>query len=103
MTLQKTVYIGPFVHSISLQELDICSSGAIGVDETGKISFVDRDVPASNEDSYDARKGDGWTAAKVVRVKGNGFFFPGFIGEKTLFPKMPRALPLQSLPPQKRP
>ncbi len=44
MTLEKTIYIGPFVHSESLTELDICPNGMIGVDEAGKIAFIRRDV-----------------------------------------------------------
>ena len=75
MAAEKTIYSGPFVHSKSLTELDICEDGAIGVDETGKIAFVLRDrqseqVPAT----------DGWDQARKVSIEGPGFFFPGFIG-----------------------
>jgi guanine deaminase len=77
-TLEKTIYKGPFVHSKSLQELDICQKGAIGVDEKGLIAFVERD------DVEGVSKKEGWENAKVVEVKDHGFFFPGFIGGFTL-------------------
>lgn len=77
-TQEHTIYVGPFVHSKSLQELDICQMGAIGVDGTGKIAFVERDV--TDVDSISQKSG--WNTAKIVRIQDNGFFFPGFIGEQ---------------------
>lgn len=76
MTLKKTVYVGPFVHCVSLQELEICTTGAIGVGETGKIAFVDRDVDVAG---YTPAREE-WKDAQIVRIQDNGFFFPGFIG-----------------------
>lgn len=74
--LQKTLYIGPFVHSESLKQLDICLNGVIGVGEDGKIAFIRRDLKGAQIPVE-----DGWEDAKVVRIGGVGFFFPGFIGE----------------------
>lgn len=73
--LEKTLYVGTFIHSISLTELEICEKGVIGVDEKGKIAFIEREGRGE--------KKEGWEAAKVVRIRGEGvgFFFPGFIGE----------------------
>jgi len=79
MPLRKTIYLGPFVHSVSLKQLEICESGAIGVDEEGVIAFVERGV-AGLEDVV-KKVGGEWEEANVVKVKGEGFFFPGFIGE----------------------
>lgn len=76
MALDKTIYVGPFVHSVSLQELEICTDAAIGVDESGKIAFVERDV----QDSGSVTSKEGWKDAKIVRLQENSFFFPGFIG-----------------------
>ncbi|KAF2097644.1 guanine deaminase [Rhizodiscina lignyota] len=71
--LERTIYVGPFVHSKTFDELELCEDGAIGVDEKGKITFVDRHgTGVSNR--------PGWESAKVVRISGKGFFFPGFIG-----------------------
>lgn len=75
MALDKTIYIGPFIHCESLTELDIVVNGKIGVGEDGKIAFVLRDA-----DSREAPTPDGWEKAKIVKTEDNGFFFPGFIG-----------------------
>ncbi|KAF2145122.1 uncharacterized protein K452DRAFT_265757 [Aplosporella prunicola CBS 121167] len=80
--ISKALYVGPFVHSVSLQDLDICATGAIGVDENGIIAFVERDV--QNSDAAAAQllgaKGGDWPGARVVRIRhAAGFFFPGFI------------------------
>ncbi|KAK5108932.1 hypothetical protein LTR62_007647 [Meristemomyces frigidus] len=74
MSLEKTIYVGPFVHCKSLNELDICTTGQIGVDEHGKIAFVLRESAGQPTSTQ-----KGWENAKVVRTKDNGFFFPGFI------------------------
>ncbi|PNS15807.1 hypothetical protein CAC42_4259 [Sphaceloma murrayae] len=81
----RTLYIGPFVHCISLKELEICESGAIGVDADGKIDFIDRDIVAEGFSK------PGWEDAKQVRISGNGFFFPGFIDTHTHAPQFPNA------------
>lgn len=107
-SLHKTIYIGPFVHCVSPTKLEICTTGAIGVDERGVISFIDRNASGSDDPSeaksYRLSRGgegvngsnghdDGWDEAQIVRIHDLGFFFPGFIGEfSRLFP------PLSSLP-----
>jgi guanine deaminase len=88
--ISKTIYLGSFVHSKTLTELDVCEKGAIGVDENGVIRFVERDGDGEGElevekvlekvkEKVKEEYGD-WREAKVVRIRGNGFFFPGFIG-----------------------
>ncbi|KAK1066813.1 hypothetical protein LTR74_006863 [Friedmanniomyces endolithicus] len=74
MALHKTLYIGPFIHCKTLNDLDICPNGLIGVDEDGKISHVSRDA---KEGLLPAQ--GGWEHAKIVRTEQHGFFFPGFI------------------------
>lgn len=76
----KRIYIGPFVHAKSLQQLEICTTGAIGVDEHGKIAFVER--AAHNGQLLVTPPG--FKDAKTIRLRGNSFFFPGFIGELRL-------------------
>ena len=39
----KELYVGTFVHSLSLNELEIGENGVIGV-ESGKIAFVEKNV-----------------------------------------------------------
>lgn len=79
-SLSKTIYFGAFVHSKTLKELEICEKGAIGVDEAGIIRFVERGVE-SVEDVV--KKYEEWKDASVVRIEGEGFFFPGFIDTHT--------------------
>lgn len=76
--LEKTIYTGPFVHSKSLSELEICPEGTIGVAEDGKIAFINRSASASPP--------QGWSAAKTLRLPENSFYFPGFIGENPRVP-----------------
>lgn len=76
MALERTIYIGPFVHCESLTELDVAVNGMIGVDEAGKLAFVLRDAKGKQIPTQ-----EGWEDAKVVRINArHGFFFPGFIG-----------------------
>jgi len=74
---KRTLYVGAFVHSKSLKDLDICQDGIIGVDEHGKIAFIERD----EKDVAAAAKKHGWDSYETVRIRDNGFFFPGFIGK----------------------
>ncbi|KAM3421648.1 Guanine deaminase [Cercospora zeina] len=74
MALQKTLYVGPFIHCKTLTTLDVCTSAVIGVDGHGKIAFVDRDV-----DQSQLPVREGWEDATVVSIDGSGWFFPGFI------------------------
>ncbi|KAF2872089.1 hypothetical protein BDV95DRAFT_628521 [Massariosphaeria phaeospora] len=85
--ISKTIYLGAFVHSVSLQELEICPCGAIGVDEEGVIRFVERDVDGDTGRVY--AKHEQWKGASVVRIQGKGFFFPGFIDTHTHAPQHP--------------
>jgi guanine deaminase len=73
---ERTIYCGAFVHCASPDKLDICNSAAIGVDEAGKIVFIERDI----KDFASYRPKQGWDDAKFVHLEHNGFFFPGFIG-----------------------
>jgi len=66
------------VHCTTLGTLDICEAGAIGVDDDGVISFVERDVKFDELDTV--VKKHGWEESKVVRIYDSGFYFPGFIG-----------------------
>ena len=91
-TTEKTIYLGAFAHCTSLQEVEICEAGAIGVDSNGKIAFIDRDI--GDIPAYELReRKEGWEKAKVVQIQDQGFFFPGFIGKlqvncRTWFPKL---------------
>ncbi len=74
--LNRTIYAGRFIHSTSLDHTDICNDGAIGVDEVGKIAFIER---KSVDVRFLAEK-HGWSDVSIIRAQDDGFFFPGFIG-----------------------
>jgi guanine deaminase len=85
MAVSKQIFIGPFVHCKSQYEFDICEAGAIGVDESGKIAFIERDV----KDADLAAKKHGWQSFEIVKLRDQGFYFPGFIGTYPIHPKSP--------------
>jgi guanine deaminase len=80
----RTIYTGPFVHSASLSELEICENGFIGVDENGIIAFVEKE---SNLEAVQEKHS--WQDAIPVHLKGNAFLFPGFIDTHTHAPQHP--------------
>jgi guanine deaminase len=84
--ITPTVYLGAFVHSISLTTLEICPNGAIGVDSTGTIVFVEKDII-----DVDALRSQNpsFSSAPIIKIPGNGFFFPGFIDTHTHAPQHP--------------
>ena len=73
---KKTFYVGAFIHSKSLQALEICQKSVIGVDEEGKIAFIERVVESVGV----LHRPDGWSEAAIVEIAPHQFFFPGFIG-----------------------
>jgi guanine deaminase len=87
--ISKSIYIGPFVHSKSLSELEIQEHGAIGVDEDGIIRFVERNLQDGSLSNLIQQKGDDWTDAQIVEINGSGFFFPGFIDTHVHAPQHP--------------
>ena len=69
---------------MSLTELEICENGAIGVDEKGTIAFVEKELDLEKvQEKYS------WHGAAVFHLKGNAFFFPGFIDTHTHAPQHP--------------
>jgi len=75
----RTIYLGTFVHSKSLDELEILQKAAVFVDERGKIVRIEKN--ASEEAAKDVFADLGWSADQVIirSCKGEQFFFPGFI------------------------
>lgn len=75
-TMRRTVYVGTFIHSASLKELDVLEDAAVAVDDgTGKILLVKKDVTEEVVKLW-----EGETGTRVVRAGKGQFFFPGFIG-----------------------
>ena len=78
---ENIVYVGTFIHCISLKKLSTLESQAIGVNEKGIIQFIER----ADERLADKVKSYGWESWKTVRAPEGrvGFWFPGFIGMYT--------------------
>ncbi len=80
-TTGKSLFLGSFIHSKSLDELEYLHNSAVCVDGNGVIVAIEKD--------YDLKKAEetlfpklGWSVGDVtVRTTKSGqFFFPGFIG-----------------------
>jgi guanine deaminase len=85
--ISKTIYLGAFVHSKSLTELEICEHGAIGVDDNGIISFIEKTRTSSQalKSQYPE-----WKDAQTITLRGaNTFVFPGFIDTHNHAPQHP--------------
>lgn len=82
--IRKTIYLGSFVHSVTLADLEICEKGAIGVDEQGVIHFVEKNTSPKET----LQKHPEWKDAHTIHVS-DGFFFPGFIDTHTHAPQHP--------------
>lgn len=72
----RTVFVGTFIHCKTLQQLDICVKGAIGVDQ-GRITFFEREV----EDVTAVAHNHGWEHFDIITANDTQFFVPGFIGK----------------------
>jgi len=81
-SLRKTIYVGTFIRSLSLANLEILEDAAVGVDENGIIAFIEKDVKEPELDEVVEQK-YGWKEPHTVKGGGDStaFFFPGFIGQ----------------------
>lgn len=79
--MSQTVFLGSFIHSKSLDELEYLHDTAVFVDEKGVIVAI--------EEKCDLKKAEeticpklGWSHSDVTirTAKPGQFFFPGFIG-----------------------
>lgn len=70
----KELFVGTFVHSLSLSKLEIGENGVIGVDN-GKIVFVEKNV----KDLEAIKKARDFEEAKTTILSGCQFLLPGFI------------------------
>lgn len=76
----KTIYVGTFIHSVSLAELQVLKRSAVAVDESGKILLVEHPVEASMLEMWAKEAG-----TTIVEAGPGQFFFPGLIGMMQLF------------------
>ena len=81
---QRTLYLGSFVHSKSLDELDYLHDTAVLVDDKGVIVAIEPkcDQTKAEETLFPNL---GWKTGEVsIRTSAPGqFYFPGFIGQST--------------------
>jgi guanine deaminase len=82
MEIKNKLFLGSFVHSKALDELEYLHNAAVCVDRSGTIVAVEQAC-----DELQARETVlrrlGWDEAdvEVVKARNGQFFFPGFIGE----------------------
>ena len=79
--LRRTVYLGTFIHSKTLGELERFEEAAIGVDENGIITFIEQNL----SDLFGLKtriQRYGWDNYDLVHAPEEtiGFWFPGFVG-----------------------
>lgn len=81
VVLKRTIYVGTFIHSVSLAELQVLKRSAVAVDdESGKILLVEHPVQASMLEMWAKEAG-----TTIVEAGPGQFFFPGLIGMMQLF------------------
>ncbi|MCJ1472650.1 hypothetical protein MMC13_001299 [Lambiella insularis] len=91
--LERTVYAGTFIHCLSLENLEILEHAAVGVDEKGMISFVEKDVQVGGlSELVEKRYGwEGYAVVKGASGEETAFFFPGFVDTHIHAPQFPNA------------
>jgi len=77
----KSLFLGSFIHSRSLDELEYLHDSAICVDENGVIVAIEKDCDLKKAEETLLPK-LGWSTGDVTvkTAKPGQFFFPGFIG-----------------------
>lgn len=78
----KSLFLGCFIHSKSLDELELLKDSAILVDEKGIIVAIEPDCSQERAEKEIFEK-LGWSRGdvKVYTSSEDQFFFPGFIGK----------------------
>jgi guanine deaminase len=77
----RSIFLGTFIHSKSLEELEFLHDTAVFVDEKGTIVAIEQGCDEIKAEEAVFPK-LGWTKgeATVKVAKAGHFFFPGFIG-----------------------
>ncbi|MCJ1384163.1 hypothetical protein MMC17_007279 [Xylographa soralifera] len=91
--LKRTIYVGTFIQSLTLDAIEVVELGIIGVDEKGVIAFVERDCTlAESKDAVKSRHGwEEWETVKVGDGTSTTFFFPGFVDTHIHASQLPNA------------
>ncbi|GAA5855409.1 hypothetical protein JCM8547_007815 [Rhodosporidiobolus lusitaniae] len=83
--LPRRCFYGTAVHSRSLTDIEYLQDALLGVDESGVIAFVEKEVPAEEVDGQLQQRG--WEGVEVVRLRKGEFLIPGFIDTHTHAPQ----------------
>ena len=78
----KSLFLGSFIHSKTLDKLEYLHDSAVCVDENGIIVAVEKDCDLKKAEEILFSK-LGWSTRNVTvkTAKPGQFFFPGFIGK----------------------
>ncbi|KAL2021113.1 hypothetical protein VTK56DRAFT_7532 [Thermocarpiscus australiensis] len=92
MGLRNQLFLGSFVHSKALDELEYLHNAAVCVDQSGTIVAVERDCDAVKaRETVLPRLGWDEAGVEVVSAGDGQFFFPGFIDTHLHAPQYPNA------------
>lgn len=83
---KRKIFVGRLVHSKSLKHLEILPHAALGVDEKGKITFLDSSVQDVNALSS---KHEGFENAQIIQLGPLQFIVPGLIDTHLHAPQYP--------------
>jgi guanine deaminase len=88
MHASTTLYHGPIVHSLSLDELEYAVDALVCVSPDGTINWIERNVDTSEIQDRAASHGlilDGTNnAVEIVQLGGHEFLCPGLIDTHTV-------------------
>ena len=85
---RKSLYLGTFIHSKTLGELEFLHDTAVLVDERGVIVSIQPDIKDIAKAEQDVLPKIGWSREDVSAhiAKPGQFYFPGFIGQFSMCP-----------------
>ena len=82
----RSLFLGSFIHSQSLEELEFLHDTAVCVDENGIIVMIESKCDQNKAEEVLFPK-LGWTKGEVTvkAARPGQFFFPGFIGPSSTY------------------
>lgn len=82
----RTLYLGSWVHSLSIDHLEYVEKGIISVDQRGIIEWIEKDVEISNVQDIAMRYGLQLDDPdlEVIELSSEEFLCPGLIDTHTV-------------------
>ncbi|RIA99300.1 hypothetical protein C1645_747370 [Glomus cerebriforme] len=84
------VFYGTLIHSLSLTNLEILQNTLLGIDSSGKIAFIEKNVLDENTLNNIISQWE-FPQQEVIRLSKRQFLLPGFIDTHTHAPQYPNA------------